>query len=75
MSLTDEILIGGQGWRPEELAALVAAARTLARNARPCAIDGREVAAPRLPDVRTLLEALDAPYLRREPADPALAAD
>ena len=70
-----KILIAGEGWRPEELAALVDAARTLARNVRPCAIDGREVAAPRLPDVWTLLEALDAPYLRRDPLDPALAAD
>ena len=70
-----EIEIAGEGWRPEELAALVAAARTLARNVRPVEVNGREIAAPRLPDVWTLLEALDAPYLRREPLDPALAAD
>ena len=73
--MTDEIPIGGQGWRSEELAALVDAARTLARNVRPVTVDGREVAAPRLPDVWTLLEALDAPYQRREPLDPAMAAD
>ena len=73
--MAGEILIGGEGWRVEELAALVAAARTLARNVRPERVGDREIAVPRLPDVWTLLEALDAPYLRREPADPALAAD
>ena len=70
-----EIEIAGEGWRPEELTALVAAARTLARNVRPCTIGGREVTAPRRGDVWALLEALDAPYLRREPLDPAMAAD
>ena len=70
-----EILIGGEAWRTEELAALVVAARTLVRNIRPCTSDGREIAVPALPDVWTLMETLDAPYLRREPADPALAAD
>ena len=70
-----EILIAGEGSRPEELAALVDAARTLAGNARPVAVNGREVAAPRLPDLWLLLEAADGPYQRREPLDPAMAAD
>ena len=69
-----EIEVGGERWRLEELAALVGAARTRARNVPPQQVGGRELAVPRLPDVSTLLEALDAPYLRREPADPALAA-
>ena len=70
-----EIEIAGEGWRPEELAALVDAARSLARNVRPVTVDGREIAAPTLPDVWRLLECLDAPYDRREPLDPAMAAD
>ena len=70
-----EILIGGEGWRPEELAALVVAARRLVRNVRPQTVGGREIAVPRLPDAWHLLECLDAPYVRRESSDPALAAD
>ena len=69
-----EIVIDGEGWRLEELAALVAAARGPVRRVRPVSIDGRELAAPELPDVWALMEAVDAPYLRREPADLAMAA-
>ena len=73
--MVEEILIAGERWRVEELAAVVVAARTLARNFRPVEVDGREIAAPRLPDGWTLLECLDAPYQRREPLDPAMAED
>ena len=77
--MPDEVTIAGEGWRLEELAALVAAARALFRSSELVGelrsktdplrwtVDGRLLWA--------LGTALDGPYERREADDPALAED
>ena len=70
---TMEVAIGAERWRLEELAELVAAARALVRGVSLERVDGRELAVPATDAVWLLMEAVDGPYRRREPADPALA--
>ncbi len=59
-------MIAGEAWLVDEIAALGAAARTLARGIILERVDGREVAVPARPHLWALLESLDAPYVRRE---------
>ena len=77
--MADGVTIAGEGWRPDELAALVAAARALYRSS---SLDGRlrDKADPlrRTVDGRLLWAlgtAIDGPYDRREHLDPALSDD
>ncbi len=77
--MPDEVVIAGEGWRLEELAALVAAARALFRSSELVG-ERRSTTDPlrRTVDGRLLWAlgtALDAPYDRREWMDPALAED
>lgn len=69
------VVIAGEAWRPDELAAVIAAARTLACGISLERVDGREIAIPTRPHLWALLDALDAPYDRREGSDPALHGD
>jgi len=70
--MSREVVIAGEAWRVEELAGVIAAARTLARGIILERVDGREIAAPTRPHLWALLEALDAPSDRGEELDPAL---
>lgn len=67
-----EVVIGGEGWRPEELAAVVAAARELVWGARFVADRTGEVyAVPQRPCPWDPMAALDRPGERREGDAPA----
>jgi len=69
------VTIAGQTWHEQELAALITAARTLARGITLERVNGVEIAVPTRPHLWALLEALDAPYDRHEGSDPALTGD